>query len=91
MHPPQPQISFSNRILTALSPEDFASLQAHLEPISFELRQVLIEPNQVIEHVYFPEAGMSSVTNNGSGGKIEVGVVGREGMGAAQDLLLIER
>ena len=54
-------------------------------------RQVLIEPNTPIAHVYFPEAGMSSVTNNSSGGKIEVGVVGREGMVGLPIVLGIDR
>lgn len=79
MHPPQ-QVLIGNRLLASLSADDFASLQPHLEPVSLDIRQVLIEPNTPIAHVYFPEAGMSSVTNNSSGGKIEVGVVGREGM-----------
>ncbi|HST95271.1 MAG TPA: Crp/Fnr family transcriptional regulator [Microvirga sp.] len=91
MHPPQPQVSIQNRLLTALSPEDFASLQAHLEPVKFELRQVLIEPNQPIEHVYFPEAGMSSVTNNSADGKIEVGVIGWEGMVGLPLVLGVDR
>jgi len=79
MHPPQ-QLSIANRLLASLSAKDFASLQPHLQPVSLDMRKVLIEPNSPINHVYFPEAGMSSVTNNSSGGKIEVGVVGREGM-----------
>ncbi|WP_134496398.1 Crp/Fnr family transcriptional regulator [Microvirga pakistanensis] len=79
MHSPQ-QVSIENRLLAVLSPEDFARLQPHLESVSLDMRQVLIEPNTAIAYVYFPEAGMSSVTNNSSGGKIEVGVVGREGM-----------
>jgi CRP-like cAMP-binding protein len=79
MHPPQ-QVLIGNRLLASLSADDFASLQPHLEPVSLDTRQVLIEPNTPIAHVYFPEAGMSSVINNSSGGKIEVGVVGREGM-----------
>ena len=79
MHPPQ-QLSIGNRLLASLSLDDFASLQPHLEPISLDTRKVLIEPNTPIAHVYFPEAGMSSVTTNSSGGKIEVGVIGREGM-----------
>jgi CRP-like cAMP-binding protein len=79
MHSPQ-QLSITNRLLASLSPEDFASLQQHLEPVSLDLRQALIEPNKPIEYVYFPEQGMSSVTNNSSGGKIEVGVIGREGL-----------
>jgi CRP-like cAMP-binding protein len=79
MQPPQ-QISIGNRLLASLSLEDIATLQPHLEPVPLPVRQVLIEPNTPIAHVYFPETGMSSVTNNSSGGKIEVGVVGREGM-----------
>jgi len=79
MQAPQ-QISIANHLLTSLSSEDFATLQPHLEPVPLPVPQVLIEPNKPIEYVYFPEQGMSSVTNNSSGGKIEVGVVGREGM-----------
>jgi hypothetical protein len=58
MHPPQ-QLSIGNRLLASLSAGDFASLQPHLEPVSLDTRQVLIEPNTAIAHVYFPEAGMS--------------------------------
>jgi CRP-like cAMP-binding protein len=90
MHPPQ-QLSIGNRLLASLSAGDFASLQPHLEPVSLDTRQVLIEPNTAIAHVYFPEAGMSSVTNNSSGGKIEVGVVGREGMVGLPIVLGIDR
>jgi CRP-like cAMP-binding protein len=79
MQPPQ-QISIGNRLLASLSSEDIATLQPHLEPVPLAVRQVLIEPNTAIEHIYFPEAGMASVTNNSSGGKIEVGVIGWEGM-----------
>jgi CRP-like cAMP-binding protein len=74
------QIPIGNRLLASLSTDDFARLQPHLEPVSLALRQVLIEPNQPIEHAYFPVQGMSSVTNNSAGGKIEVGVIGQEGM-----------
>jgi CRP-like cAMP-binding protein len=90
MHPPQ-QLSIGNRLLASLSANDFASLQPHLEPVPLDLRQVLIEPNTTIAHVFFPEAGMSSVTNNSSGGKIEVGVVGREGMVGLPIVLGIDR
>jgi CRP-like cAMP-binding protein len=90
MHPPQ-QLSIANRLLASLSADDFASLQPHLEPVSLDMRQILIEPNTAIAHVYFPEAGMSSVTNNSSGGKIEVGVVGREGMVGLPIVLGIDR
>src|SRR3954447_20599938 len=74
------QKSVRNRILGGLSPDDFASLAPHLEPVELELRQVMIEPNQPIQHLYFHEGGFSSVTTNGHGGQIEVGMIGREGV-----------
>jgi CRP-like cAMP-binding protein len=74
------QSSLRNQVLAGLSPEDFAPLQPLLEPVELELRRVLIEPNQPIEHVSFHERGYTSVTANGHANKIEVGLIGREGM-----------
>ena len=53
MSAPQ-QSSTRNQLLVGLPAEDFAALQSRLEPVELELRQVLIEPNQPITHVYFP-------------------------------------
>jgi hypothetical protein len=39
------QSSIRNRLLKAMSPDDFALLQPHLEPMATELRQQLIAPN----------------------------------------------
>ncbi len=69
-----------NQLLTAMPREDFAALQSHLEPVVFEMRQTLIESNKPIEHVYFPESGYSSIVTNGGGSKVELGLIGREGM-----------
>lgn len=74
------QSSVRNQLLAALPPEDFAALEPHLEPVEFELRRVLIEPNQPIEHVYFPQQGYVSVCTNDRNTKIEVGIIGWEGM-----------
>jgi CRP-like cAMP-binding protein len=79
MSAPQ-QALVRNQLLTTLPREDFDALQPHLEPVSLELKQVLIEPNQPIEQVYFPESGYSSIVTNGGGTKIEIGLIGREGM-----------
>jgi CRP-like cAMP-binding protein len=79
MSAPQ-QASIRNQLLTTLPREDYAALQPHLEPVSLELKQVLIEPNQPIEQVYFPESGYTSIVTNGGGTKIEIGLIGREGM-----------
>jgi CRP-like cAMP-binding protein len=74
------QSSIRNQLLAGLPSEDFDALQAHLEPIQVDLRQVLIEPNQPIEHVYFPQTGYASVVTNLHSTAIEVGLIGREGM-----------
>jgi len=41
---------------------------------------MLIEANEPIRHAYFPENGIASILANTSEGRIEVGMVGREGM-----------
>src|SRR5215213_9611841 len=74
------QSSLRNQLLAGLARKDFARLQPHLEPVELELRRVLIEPNKPIEHVYFHEHGYTSVTTNGQGSQIELGLIGREGM-----------
>ncbi|CAO4195444.1 Crp/Fnr family transcriptional regulator [Methylorubrum extorquens] len=85
----QPQQStVRNRLLKALSPSDFALLQPHLELIATELRQPLIKPNEPVKQLFFPEVGFSSITTQGSGGKVEIGIVGREGVIGAIPLLL---
>ena len=79
MSAPQ-QSSTRNQLLAGLPPEDFAALQPRLEPVKLELRQMLIEPNEPIAHVYFPEVGYTSVCTDTDGSKIEIGIIGREGM-----------
>jgi CRP-like cAMP-binding protein len=79
MSAPQ-QSALRNQLLARLAPEDFAPLQGLLEPVELELRRVLIEPNRPIEHVYFHEHGYTSITTDGHGNKIELGLIGREGL-----------
>jgi len=74
------QSSIHNQLLAGLAPEDYAALQPHLEPVQLAVRQVLSEPDQTIEHIYFPEMGLASMTTDGGDSVIEVGIIGREGM-----------
>src|ERR1700712_3241322 len=53
-----------------------------------ELRQQLIAPNTQIRQLFFPEVGFSSITTSGSGGKVEIGIIGREGLVGASPMLL---
>ena len=69
-----------NRLLASLLPADLGLLRPHLEPIPLRLRDVLIEANQPIGHVYFPQSGMGSVIHDTAEGRVEVGVIGREGL-----------
>ena len=81
------QTDVRNRLLKAMSPEDFARLQPSLELTDLPLLQVLIVPNQRVEHLYFLESGVSSITAEGANGRIEVGLVGWEGLVGAVPVL----
>src|SRR5215207_26186 len=74
------QASVRNRLLSALNPDDFGLLQPHLEPMPLDLRQWLIEAGEPIQQVYFPEQGIVSILADTSEGRIEVGLIGPEGM-----------
>jgi CRP-like cAMP-binding protein len=70
-----------NRLLTKISPEDWAMMEPHLEPVTLKERQVVEVPNKPITHVYFVETGVVSVVAvNEEDHRIEVGVIGKEGM-----------
>ncbi len=85
------QTSVHNRLLSGLTPEDFGLLQPHLEPVSLELRQWVIEAGKPIQHVIFPEHGIISILADTSEGRIEVGLLGPEGMAGLPVVLGIER
>jgi CRP-like cAMP-binding protein len=70
-----------NRLLSVLSDGDFALLQPHLRHVALPLLYDLERPNRKIEMVYFMEAGIASIVAVQSDGiRVEVGLVGREGM-----------
>jgi CRP-like cAMP-binding protein len=71
----------ANHLLRALTADDFALLKDHLEPVPLTLRQTIEEPHKPIQHVYFVEDGLMSVVASAGGeDKIEVGLIGWEGM-----------
>src|SRR4051812_37948560 len=76
-----PFTTTKNAILTRLSHESLDSLRPHLKGLDLEVKKVIYEPYEKIQHVYFVEAGMISVVSimkDGDG--IEVGTIGHEGM-----------
>lgn len=70
-----------NSLLRALHEDDYHRLVPELEPVSFQLREILIEANRPIRFVHFVLSGVCSmVTTMGDGSIVEVGTVGNEGM-----------
>lgn len=74
------QTELRNRLLRSVRPEDYALLQGQLEPHHVESGFSLSKPFQMIEHIYFPESGMASITTSVGAHHMEVGVIGREGL-----------
>src|SRR5262249_23225115 len=70
-----------NHLLTALPPREYRPLARSLPVVSLNQGQALYEPDELIRHVYFPEAGLVSIIAPlEDGAQIEVGMIGREGM-----------
>jgi len=82
----------TNTLLGALSGEDLELLKPHLTRVNLAPRQVLVAPNEAIEHVYFPEGGIASIVSvMAQSGRTETGIFGREGVSATCLLLGTDR
>jgi len=70
-----------NRVLNALSSQDFTLLQPHLEIVPLKFRQRLQGTNRKIQAAHFPESGIVSVVAiGGERRQAEVAMIGYEGM-----------
>lgn len=82
------QEEVGNVILAALPAEEFAELAPLLAPVTHEAGQRLYDEDEVIRHVHFIESGLLSLLSTlEDGTTIEVGALGREGMGGLSLLL----
>jgi CRP-like cAMP-binding protein len=78
----------SNRIINALPPELKSSLLDRLHPVDLPVGTVLSNPGQTPPFAHFMTSGMASVVTFMSDGVgAEVGVIGREGLVEAINLL----
>jgi CRP-like cAMP-binding protein len=73
-------VATKNRILSCLSASDMALLQSDLEPVALPLREVLEVPNKPIKHSYFIEYGLASIVAANKHKRLEVGLIGCEGV-----------
>ncbi|EYD73304.1 Crp/Fnr family transcriptional regulator [Limimaricola hongkongensis] len=64
-----------------------------LEPVDLPQGMILEEPNEPVEHVYFPTSGVISIVamSDRAVAQIEAGLVGREGMSGAMLALGTDR
>ena len=72
---------FLNQLLSNLPAFEYQRLEPYLEEVTLTSGQVLHEPYDPIEYVYFPVTAMISlvaIMENGS--TIEIGLIGNEGM-----------
>jgi CRP-like cAMP-binding protein len=77
-----------NSLLAALRSSDSELLRSDMEPLALEVRHSIEEPNKVIRHVYFLDAGIASVVATIGGDKdIEIGIIGREGVTGASVIM----
>jgi len=78
----------SNLLLGALGEADLSFVGPRLERVALPEGQVLVRQGDPIEWVYFPQGGVISLADVAAdGSKLEVALVGREGMLNAQLLL----
>ncbi|RYF11633.1 MAG: Crp/Fnr family transcriptional regulator [Oxalobacteraceae bacterium] len=72
---------FRNELLAVLSKEDVEPLRSRLQRVKLISEQVLHEPSEHLDHVYFPEEGVVCLTaDTQDAGIVEVGMIGRDGM-----------
>ncbi len=72
-----PEPAYKNTLLKAMGAEIISRLQ--LRPVKFELEHEIEYPGTPIDHLYFVEEGMASMTTTfRDGGQVEVGMFGYE-------------
>ncbi|MBV1798571.1 Crp/Fnr family transcriptional regulator [Siccirubricoccus sp. G192] len=80
-HPTQHRPSVRNGLLAALSPEDWAHLEPHLERVELPFDQTIHAAGGPVDAVFFVETGMVSlIVTLEDGEQVEAGVAGSEGL-----------
>ena len=81
-----------NRLLLALPSRNLKRLMPELERIRCAPEQVLLDADNSLDHVFFPDSGVVSVVAVYSDGSIiEMATIGREGSTGAQAILGAKR
>lgn len=79
--PSTPRVPATNRLLAALPGKDRERLLENCEPVELAFADILCQSGELIGHVYFPtDSFVSLMTPIDGGTRLEVGLVGNEGM-----------
>ncbi|NYS62038.1 Crp/Fnr family transcriptional regulator [Vreelandella salicampi] len=71
----------TNRLIESLPEEERKRFLADCEIVEMEFGQMLVEPGEIISHAIFPlDCLVSLIATLESGGRLEVSMVGNEGM-----------
>lgn len=77
----KPREPLNNRLLAALSQKEYQQLAPDLTRVELQFEEILYEPGEVIQNVYFPNHGIISLLSTVEDrSTLEVGIVGSEGM-----------
>jgi CRP-like cAMP-binding protein len=79
----------ANRLLSLLEDRTLAAVAAHAQPVTLELRDMVLTEGRPIRHAVFPVEGVLSMLASVEGGQsaVEIGTVGKEGMAGVPLLL----
>ena len=81
---------YKNTVLRSLAPEQIERL--HLLPVTFEVRHQIEFPGEPVDHLYFLEEGMASMTTTfKDGSQVEVGMFGYESVVGVSALMGTKR
>lgn len=70
-----------NQILAALPLVEYQRIASHLKPVDLISGEILLEPNEPIQKIYFPQLAMISLVSiMMDGSTTEIGLIGNEGM-----------
>ena len=74
------QAPVRNRLFAGLSVADRELLRPHLKPVGLDLHEAVLRAGEPIGHVVFVEQGVVSALADAAAGRVEVGMIGREGL-----------
>lgn len=71
----------SNKILAALPDSEYERIAPYLKQVELKSGEILLEPNETVRSIYFPQKAMISLVSiMMDGSTTEIGLVGNEGL-----------